>query len=108
MRIARHFTREDFSPYDSLAFVTVSSEIRNPDGSVVFRLDEFEAPAAWSQVACDVLAQKYLRKAAGASNSSETQIQVPALIFAVDAKCWFSLFERPQYIVFSQDIGFAC
>ena len=63
MRIARHFTREGLSPYDSLAFATVSSEIRNPDGSVVFRLDEFEAPAAWSQVACDVLAQKYLRKA---------------------------------------------
>ncbi|MFQ5618889.1 MAG: vitamin B12-dependent ribonucleotide reductase [Rhodospirillales bacterium] len=63
MRIARHFTKEGLSPYDSMAFAAVSSEIRNPDGSVVFRLDEFEAPAAWSQVACDVLAQKYLRKA---------------------------------------------
>ena len=40
-----------------------SSEIRNPDGSVVFRLDEIEVPSAWSQVAVDVLAQKYFRKA---------------------------------------------
>ncbi len=63
MRITRHFTREGESPYDSIAFSTRSSEIRNPDGSVVFRLDELEAPAAWSQVACDVLAQKYFRKA---------------------------------------------
>ena len=39
------------------------SEIRNPDGSVVFRLDDIEVPAAWSQVATDVLAQKYFRKA---------------------------------------------
>ena len=66
MRIARHFTREGLSPYDSLAFTAVSSEIRNPDGSVVFRLDEFEAPAAWSQVACDVLAQKYAQGRGGA------------------------------------------
>jgi ribonucleoside-diphosphate reductase alpha chain len=40
-----------------------SSEIRNPDGSVVFRLDQLEAPSGWSQVAIDVLAQKYFRKA---------------------------------------------
>jgi ribonucleoside-diphosphate reductase alpha chain len=40
-----------------------ASEIRNPDGSVVFRLDDIEVPDSWSQVACDVLAQKYFRKA---------------------------------------------
>ena len=40
-----------------------SSEIRSPDGSVVFRLDQLEAPSGWSQVAIDVLAQKYFRKA---------------------------------------------
>ena len=40
-----------------------SSEIRNPDGSIVFRQDGIEVPEAWSQVATDVLAQKYFRKA---------------------------------------------
>ena len=40
-----------------------TSEIRNPDGSVVFQLDDIEVPETWSQVASDVLAQKYFRKA---------------------------------------------
>ena len=51
------------SAYDSLAFNTTRSEIRNPDGSVVFSLENVEVPAGWSQVASDVLAQKYFRKA---------------------------------------------
>ena len=63
MRVERRFTVEGQSPYRGIAFRSVSSEIRNPDGSLVFRLDDMEAPAAWSQVACDVLAQKYFRKA---------------------------------------------
>jgi ribonucleoside-diphosphate reductase alpha chain len=63
MRIPRLFTDPDHSPYASIEFRTVSSEIRNPDGSVVFRQEDVEVPAAWSQVACDVLAQKYFRKA---------------------------------------------
>ena len=63
MRITRFFTRAGKSPYESIEFRTTSSEIRNPDGSVVFKLEEMEVPATWSQVACDVLAQKYFRKA---------------------------------------------
>ena len=46
-----------------IEFRLTTSEIRNPDGSVVFRLDNVEVPEAWSQVASDVLAQKYFRKA---------------------------------------------
>jgi ribonucleoside-diphosphate reductase alpha chain len=63
MRIRRHFTTEGQSPYEGIAFRTASSEIRNPDGSIVFRQTDIEVPADWSQVACDVLAQKYFRKA---------------------------------------------
>ena len=63
MRITRRFTEEGMSAYQGIAFRTTSSEIRNPDGSVVFKLDDIEVPAAWSQVACDILAQKYFRKA---------------------------------------------
>jgi ribonucleoside-diphosphate reductase alpha chain len=63
MRIERHYTTAGKSPYDGAPFRTATSEIRNPDGSVVFRLDNIQAPAAWSQVAVDVLAQKYFRKA---------------------------------------------
>ncbi len=73
MRITRTFTTAGPSPYDAIEFRTACSEIRNPDGSVVFRADDIEVPSAWSQVAVDVLAQKYFRKAG-----------VPARLRAVD------------------------
>ena len=63
MRIRRQFTVEGHSPYEGIAFRLATSEIRNPDGSVVFRQTDIEVPEEWSQVACDVLAQKYFRKA---------------------------------------------
>ena len=63
MRFERRFTTADQSPYATLEFRSAKSEIRNPDGSVVFLLDGIEIPAAWSQVASDVIAQKYFRKA---------------------------------------------
>ncbi len=63
MRLTRLFTNKSESPYDLIEFRHTASEIRNPNGSVVFRQDRMEVPAAWSQVACDVLAQKYFRKA---------------------------------------------
>ncbi len=63
MRISRHFTTEGQSAYAGMEFRQTTSEIRNPDGSIVFRQEEINVPANWSQVACDVLAQKYFRKA---------------------------------------------
>ena len=63
MRIRRQFTVEGRSAYEGIAFRSATSEIRNPDGSVVFSQSDIEVPAEWSQVACDVLAQKYFRKA---------------------------------------------
>src|SRR3984885_13680496 len=63
MRMERHYTKDGQSPYAEIAFRLPVSEIRNPDGSVVFHADDVEVPAAWSQVASDVLAQKYFRKA---------------------------------------------
>ncbi|MFZ0495347.1 MAG: vitamin B12-dependent ribonucleotide reductase [Methylocella sp.] len=63
MRIERRYTKPENSPYAEIAFRTAKSEIRNPDGSIVFSADGIEVPSAWSQVAADVLAQKYFRKA---------------------------------------------
>jgi ribonucleoside-diphosphate reductase alpha chain len=63
MHIARRFTTEGRDAYEGVAFRSTSSEIRNPDGSIVFAAEGIEVPAEWSQVACDILAQKYLRKA---------------------------------------------
>jgi ribonucleoside-diphosphate reductase alpha chain len=63
MRVERRYTKDGQSPYADIPFRITTSEIRNPDGSVVFRADAVEVPAFWSQVASDVLAQKYFRKA---------------------------------------------
>src|SRR3974390_2606596 len=63
MRIERRYTKEGQSPYADIAFRLAPSEIRNPDGSVVFHAENVEVPEQWSQVASDVLAQKYFRKA---------------------------------------------
>src|SRR3979409_826526 len=63
MRIERRFTKANEGAYASLEFRSTTSEIRNPDGSVVFKLDDIQVPASWSQVAADIIAQKYFRKA---------------------------------------------
>ncbi len=63
MRIERNFTTAGTGAYGALAFNTTTSEIRNPDGTIVFKLDNCEIPEGWSQVASDVIAQKYFRKA---------------------------------------------
>src|SRR3989304_2769917 len=63
MQIERRYTKEGQSPYAEIEFRLTASEIRNPDGSIVFHADDVEVPAFWSQVATDVLAQKYFRKA---------------------------------------------
>ena len=53
MKIQRHYTKAGQSPYAAIAFRTTVSEIRNPDGSVVFRLEGINVPESWSQVASD-------------------------------------------------------
>jgi len=63
MKITRRFTAAGKSPYETIQFRRATSEIKNPDGTVVFRLEGFEVPESWSQVAADILAQKYFRKA---------------------------------------------
>src|SRR4051794_31246692 len=63
MRIERRYTKPGQQPYAELDFRRATSEIKNPDGSVVFRLENIDVPSSWSQVATDILAQKYFRKA---------------------------------------------
>ncbi len=63
MRIERQFTKPGQSPYAEIEFRKATSEIKNPDGSIVFRLENIDVPSQFSQVASDILAQKYFRKA---------------------------------------------
>ncbi|HEU5192244.1 MAG TPA: vitamin B12-dependent ribonucleotide reductase [Methylomirabilota bacterium] len=63
MKISRRYTKEGHSPYTGIEFDLRTSEIRNPDGSTVFRQEGIAVPSGWSAVATDILAQKYFRKA---------------------------------------------
>ena len=63
MKFTRRFTTAGRDPYEGLGWDCRTSEIRNPDGTVVFRLDDVRVPSTWSSVATDVLAQKYFRRA---------------------------------------------
>ncbi|WP_417308894.1 vitamin B12-dependent ribonucleotide reductase [Devosia sp.] len=63
MRIERRYTKASESPYAGIEFRSTTSEIRNPDGSIVFKLEDVQVPNSWSQVAADIIAQKYFRKA---------------------------------------------
>lgn len=63
MKIERKFTKFKQLPYQNVPFRKATSEIKNPDGSVVFRLEDIDVPEQFSQVAADIIAQKYFRKA---------------------------------------------
>jgi len=63
MKFERHFTAGKEDIYSDIEFQYATSEIRNMDGSVVFKAENVETPNFWSQVATDILAQKYFRKA---------------------------------------------
>ena len=63
MQITRRYTTAGSDPFVSFTFVKRTSRIANPDGSVVFEMKDLLAPEGWSQVAVDILAQKYFRKA---------------------------------------------
>jgi ribonucleoside-diphosphate reductase alpha chain len=101
MKIERRFTKTGRSPYASISFRETVSEIRNPDGSIVFRLDGVEVPEAWSQVASDVLAQKYFRKAGvPAALKKVEENDVPSFLWrsVPDEKALARLPEDKRYV----------
>lgn len=63
LKVQRVFTKEDNDPYAGIDFELRTSKISNTDGSTVFEMNNVEVPSTWSQVATDILAQKYFRKA---------------------------------------------
>lgn len=79
MKVKRHFTAGKSSPFEGILFETRSSEIKNLDGSIVSRIKKAVVPAFWSQVATDILAQKYFRKAGiPAARKQKQEKGVPA------------------------------
>jgi ribonucleoside-diphosphate reductase alpha chain len=63
MKITRKFTTAGSDPFASVKWVTRSSKITNPDGSIVFEMKDAEVPESWSQLATDIMVSKYFRKA---------------------------------------------
>ena len=91
-RTASHPTRTS-------QFRLTTSEIRNPDGSVVFQLDNVEVPEFWSQVASDVLAQKYFRKAGVPARLKKVEEEtVPSFLWrsVADEDALAALPEKPS------------
>ncbi|MBH5371854.1 vitamin B12-dependent ribonucleotide reductase [Bradyrhizobium glycinis] len=101
MRIERRHTTAGQSPYAGIEFRLTTSEIRNPDGSVVFKLDNVEVPSEWSQVASDVLAQKYFRKAGVAARLKKVEEEsVPSFLWrsVPDTEALSQLPEKERYV----------
>src|SRR5690606_41480366 len=63
LAFSRRFTREEVSVFDQFKYDYRTSVIRNPSGEVIFEMKDVEVPAHWSQIATDILSQKYFRKA---------------------------------------------
>src|SRR6201985_3297339 len=98
LQFNRRFTKEDTPVFDQFTYDYRSSVIRNPTGEVVFEMNNVEVPAQWSQIATDILAQKYFRKAgvpqADGSLGRETSIKQVAHRLA---DCWRTWGENYGY-----------
>lgn len=100
MRIERRFTKPNQSAYAEIEFRQATSEIKNPDGSVVFRLENIEVPAQFSQVAADILAQKYFRKAGVPARLKKVEENaVPSFLWrsVADEEALAALPEKERY-----------
>ncbi len=104
LEFPRQFTKEGVSPYDMFEYDYRTSVIKNPSGEVVFQMDNVEVPKQWSQIATDILAQKYFRKAgvpqADGSSGRETTIKQVAHRMA---HCWRVWGERYHYFATEKD-----
>lgn len=104
LKIDRKFTVKGKLPLESVKFTKRNSIIKNPDGTVVFEMRDIEVPESWSQVAVDIIAQKYFRKAGvpqedgslGAETSSKQ-------VFHRLAGCWTDWGKKHGYFASEDD-----
>lgn len=104
LSVTRVFTQKGENPYDQFSYEYRSSTIRNPNGEVVAAMENIEVPKGWSQIATDILAQKYLRKAGvpqeDGSLGSETSVK--QVVHRL-ANCWKVWGERHGYFASAAD-----
>lgn len=75
LAIERRFTRAGVNPLDEIEYAHRTSVITNPDGSVVFKMDDVEVPKSWSQLATDIVVSKYFRKAGVPGTGHEVSVK---------------------------------
>lgn len=108
MKISRRFTTKDTDVYTTTEWATRSSKIKNPDGSVVFAMDDAQIPKEWSQLATDIVVSKYFRKAGvpqiGADGKPTTgpERSVKQVVHRL-AGCWKHWGETHGYFETSED-----
>ena len=104
LHFKRRFTKEGVTPFDMFEYDYRTSVIRNPSGEVVFQMDNVEVPKGWSQIATDIIAQKYFRKAGvpqpDGSLGRETSAKQVAHRMA---NCWKVWGERNDYFASAND-----
>lgn len=104
LQFNRLFTKKNVSPFDQFDYDYRDSVIKNPNGEKVFEMTNVEVPKQWSQIATDILAQKYFRKAgvpqADGSLGRETTVKQVAHRMA---NCWRVWGERYGYFATEQD-----
>jgi ribonucleoside-diphosphate reductase alpha chain len=104
MEIKRRFTRQGESPYKGITFDSRTSEIRNPNGKAIFRQENVVVPSHWSQIATDILAQKYFRKrgvpAADGTQGGESDARQ---VFHRLAFTWMDWGKRYKYFSSDED-----
>ena len=104
LQFSRRFTRQDVNVFDQFEYDYRTSIIRNPSGEVVFEMNNVEVPKQWSQIATDILAQKYFRKAGvpqpdGSFGRETSAKQVAHRL----ANCWRVWGERYKYFASEKD-----
>src|SRR5499427_6753053 len=104
LQFRRRFTKDDVNVFDQFEYDYRTSVIRNPSGEVVFEMNNVEVPKQWSQIATDILAQKYFRKASvpqpdGSLGRETSAKQVAHRL----ANCWRVWGERYDYFASEQD-----
>ena len=104
LQFSRQFTKDGVSPFDMFEYDYRTSVIKDPSGKVVFQMDNVEVPKQWSQIATDILAQKYFRKAgvpqADGTSGRETTVKQVAHRMA---HCWRIWGEQYGYFASEND-----
>jgi ribonucleoside-diphosphate reductase alpha chain len=104
LKVERYFSKEGIMAFDLFKYDKRSSVIRNPSGDAVFEMNDVEVPSTWSQVATDILAQKYFRKAGvpQANGSTGSEISIKQVAHRM-ANCWKDWGVRYNYFATKKD-----